>query len=140
MVNFIQLNKQIYDKFILRSNRNNNEIIKHVSHHYKTTSLDFYTFNFILKLGPPQENIYTNLNDDFFKALSDHKFKIHFLGIANGDTLTYTPTHLIYTYPYKKMGIYVNKKIKKELSIRGITLKNPPKNNPHDKIVSVFMF
>jgi hypothetical protein len=90
-------------------------------------SLNYYNFNILLHQTKDQNTVYHGLTDDFFNELSLHKNKMVFYGYLDLTAKSFTPTHIIYDHPHKKMGILVKKKIVKRFGDYNIDLIIPKK-------------
>jgi hypothetical protein len=102
--------------------------------------LNYYSFNILLNQTKDQNTIFHTLTDNFFNELSVHKNKLilsgQILTHANEEFISFTPTKIIYLYPYKKLGIYVRKKIISKFTECGIDIVLDKKQ--HDGNISMF--
>lgn len=102
--------------------------------------LNYYSFNILLNQTKNQNTIFHTLTDDFFYELSMHKNKLIFSGQilthGNEESISFTPTKMIYLHSHKKLGIYVRKKIISKFTECGIGIVLDKKQ--HDSNITLF--
>ena len=117
--NYFEINPNLLKLLFDRVNKGQLEI------NFNGKGIDLYSlsyYNFNILLHQTKNTIYHSLTDEFFDELSLHKRKMTFYGLVDDNMTSFTPTHIIYDHPHKKMGIYVKKKIVKSFLEHDINL------------------